>query len=626
MEFRRQGVRRQGAGIVGIAALVVTLVAGVLVTLVAEVQPASADSHPGQSVNVVIIDSTSVISGGTFPTTTSGPTGAFTDFTFFFLAPASVSAAALAPGGACGAPGCDTVLLNVASRGMSCDTGNLSAAAKADLVSFVGSGKKMVIYDSECPPQDYSWLPFAFTTSNPGALGAFGTLTITEDNTLSSANAADSHFIDAPLTGSSTDAVGDMNVMTTFDPNWCLDMSGTNALPVTGPVHTYARFGSPGSVGLFIYNGLDMDRLSSVTPPDAATGPGNLAKIWLQELQQPTNPDGLPCAVTVVGITLNPPSAQNPVGASHTVTAHVTDLLGAPVVGTVVTFAVTSGPNVGVTGTGTTNASGDATFSYTSSATGTDTIQASFVSPAGPTVTSTTVTKTWTGAPNIVLNPASATNPTGANHVLTATATDGAPAVGVTVTFNVVSGPNVGVTGTGTTNASGDATFSYTSSVTGTDTIQASFVSQAGPTITSNAVTKTWTGGPPASGIAKVTGGGRLDVDGGRINLGTVAIADEQGQQGNLQVRDHRTGDRFHGFDVDSLSVVDSTATWHGSGRWNGEDGYTFEITVVDNRNGNSNKKGDPDTVEITIRDSGGTVVWSTGGPVVLTRGNLTVH
>src|SRR6185436_17887841 len=55
------------------------------------------------------------------------------------------------------------------------------------------------------------------------------------------------------------------------------------------------------------------------------------------------------------------------------------------------------------------------------------------------------------------------------------------------------SGPNTGKTGSGTTNAGGQATFTYASTAAGTDTIVASFVNSQGQTTTSNAVTKTWT-------------------------------------------------------------------------------------------------------------------------------------
>ena len=119
-----------------------------------------------------------------------------------------------------------------------------------------------------------------------------------------------------------------------------------------------------------------------------------------------------------------------------------------------------------------------------------------------------------------------------------------------------------------------------------------------------------------ASSGGKVTGGGRLDLDDGAVTFGTVAISDEEGAHGNLQVNDHATGDRFHGFTVDVLFALDNMASWAGEGRWNGEDGYRYEVTVVDNRNGNSETKGIPDTIDITVKDASDVVIWSTGGPV----------
>lgn len=130
----------------------------------------------------------------------------------------------------------------------------------------------------------------------------------------------------------------------------------------------------------------------------------------------------------------------------------------------------------------------------------------------------------------------------------------------------------------------------------------------------------------PPGDIGRVTGGGRMILEDGAANFGLVVTDGEQGLQGNLQINVHRTHDKFHGFAVDSLSVVGNTATWTGTGRWNGDDGYRFEIVVVDNRNGNSKKKGDPDSLEITIVDSANAVVWSTAGPVDLTKGNIKLH
>jgi len=188
---------------------------------------------------------------------------------------------------------CDTVVLNVGSDGLDCSTSGLSADSRTALVGFVNGGGKLIIYDSECSTVDYSWLPFPFTAYNPGGTGAGGTLTIVEDNTLASNDLQSPHYIDAPNLASETDAVGDMKVMITSDSHWCLNMEGTNASPATGAVHAYAHYGS----GLIIYNGLDVDMIAyEPSPPH----PNGLNKIWLQELQQPFNPDGLACGRTVV--------------------------------------------------------------------------------------------------------------------------------------------------------------------------------------------------------------------------------------------------------------------------------------------------------------------------------------
>ena len=89
------------------------------------------------------------------------------------------------------------------------------------------------------------------------------------------------------------------------------------------------------------------------------------------------------------------------------------------------------------------------------------------------------------------LSPAAATNPVGTSHTVTAftQAANGAPVPGVTINFSVLTGPNAGRTGSGTTGADGKTTFTYNDTGgAGTDTIQ-SFI---GTTLSSNVVTKTW--------------------------------------------------------------------------------------------------------------------------------------
>ena len=381
----------------------ILLLIGVCILLAS--QPVAA-----QSSNVVIIGGTTLdtgdpcgqgsnaanqmdwTDGGCLPVTGTDLAG----ITFTAMDPSAVSDVNLAP--------FDTAVLNVASYAMGCDTNILTSSQKADVIAFVNAGKKLIIFDSECypGPVDYSWLPFPFTTNNPGATGSPGTLTIVEENTLSSNDPLSPYFIDANDLSINTDAVGDMNVMTTFDPNWCVDMSGTNYNNVTGPVHTYAKYPSGTDTGLIIYNGLDQDF------QDYGIGNLNLRNIWVLELKQPFNPSGLPCGITVVGITLTPGTATNVVGSSHTVTATLTDLLGNPQPSILVTFTILSGPNAGGTGVCSPNAdctsdvNGQVNFTYTSNGNvGTDKIHACFTNQAGQVICSQEVTKDWTPPLNI---------------------------------------------------------------------------------------------------------------------------------------------------------------------------------------------------------------------------------
>jgi hypothetical protein len=100
-------------------------------------------------------------------------------------------------------------------------------------------------------------------------------------------------------------------------------------------------------------------------------------------------------------IDLTPPTDTNELttGASHTVTATVTDDFGDRVPGIMVGFDITMGPNAGQTGSGTTGAAGTTPFTYSPGAIdfahlGTDTIRGCFVNGAGMSVCDT-ATKTW---------------------------------------------------------------------------------------------------------------------------------------------------------------------------------------------------------------------------------------
>ena len=103
----------------------------------------------------------------------------------------------------------------------------------------------------------------------------------------------------------------------------------------------------------------------------------------------------------------------------------------------------------------------------------------------------------------VVLSPTSSTNPIGTQHTLTATVQDdnGMPISGVTVHFEVTSGPNAGPLGDVVTDVNGQAQITYTSSTAGTDTIVASFTDAQG-LHTSNEATKTWTAASNACGAS----------------------------------------------------------------------------------------------------------------------------
>jgi hypothetical protein len=117
-------------------------------------------------------------------------------------------------------------------------------------------------------------------------------------------------------------------------------------------------------------------------------------------------------------------------GTSHTVTATVSAGTFGPLAGVRVEFRVTSGPNTGATGSGTTDASGEVDFTWapasiSPASLGTDSVTATFTD-AGDTVDygSATATKDWvdTTPPSADCTPT--VNPAG-KKIPTAPANDG---------------------------------------------------------------------------------------------------------------------------------------------------------------------------------------------------------
>jgi MYXO-CTERM domain-containing protein len=102
---------------------------------------------------------------------------------------------------------------------------------------------------------------------------------------------------------------------------------------------------------------------------------------------------------------------------------------------------------------------------------------------------------------DITLAPAAGSAAVGSSYTLTATVqNDGSPFAGQTVTFTAIGGPNNGLTLSGITNASGQATATYTGATAGTDTWIARFTAFE-RTQTSNRATVEWTAATPPTGF-----------------------------------------------------------------------------------------------------------------------------
>lgn len=101
-------------------------------------------------------------------------------------------------------------------------------------------------------------------------------------------------------------------------------------------------------------------------------------------------------AVVGEGILLSQTSDTGNVGDNHTVTATLVDDNGNPITDRLVMFTVTAGPNAGNTFSATTDASGNASYTYTGSGgVGTDSIQACFTNSQNETSCSNTLSFTW---------------------------------------------------------------------------------------------------------------------------------------------------------------------------------------------------------------------------------------
>ena len=187
-----------------------------------------------------------------------------------------------------------------------------------------------------------------------------------------------------------------------------------------------------------------------------------------------------------------------------TVTATLTDKNGTGIANVPVNFDV-SGVTT-TTGMATTDANGDATFSYTGTANGADTVQAyadfnrDDAQTSGEPTASTTIN--WGAAAGLALAPASQSVQVGNAASVDVTLTNPSGSVSSVDVKVTVTGANAS-TSTVTTDSSGNATISYSGANTGTDTVTAyADLNSNGSQDTgepSATATVTWTAAAPAS-------------------------------------------------------------------------------------------------------------------------------
>jgi len=246
------------------------------------------------------------------------------------------------------------------------------------------------------------------------------------------------------------------------------------------------------------------------------------------------------------------------------------------------------------------------------------------LTPGGPTTAVETVNVTVVAGPpaTLVLSPPTATNTVDAQHCVTATVKDafGNPTPNITVRFTVT-GPGA-TTGSRVTNASGQATFCYTSALPGDDTITAFADTNTNGTQDAGeptgAAKKTWVL-PTSTPGCKVTNGGRITAaNGDKATFGGNAKGD--GPQGQEEYQDHgpATNMNVHSINVQAVTcnAAGTSASIFGTATVNGGGSFDFRIDVVDNNEPGAGS----DTYRIRLSNG------YDSGVQTLAGGNIQIH
>jgi hypothetical protein len=224
----------------------------------------------------------------------------------------------------------------------------------------------------------------------------------------------------------------------------------------------------------------------------------------------------------------------------------------------------------------------------------------------------------------LTLAPKTATNTVDAQHCVTATVKDqfGNVTPNITVRFAVTGA--VTTSGSVTTNASGEATFCYTSALPGSDVITAyADTNNNGvqdPGEPGDTAAKTWVL-PPSTPGCKVTYGGRiLAANGAKATFGGNAMVPASGPKGSEEYRDHGAAANLNVHSINVLAVTCSadgkSASIFGTATINGSGSFSYRIDLTDN--------GEPGAGSDTYR-----IRLSSGydsGTQTLSGGNVQLH
>ncbi len=307
-------------------------------------------------------------------------------------------------------------------------------------------------------------------------------------------------------------------------------------------------------------------------------------------------------------IKLEPKTATNAITVTQTMTATVTDDDGLPLKDISVRFEVEGkNPQEASKQSG---SDGKATFSYSSSKIGTDTVTAypdtnrNTVRDNDEPVATATISWDTNPATGLVLNQASGTEIVGSSHSVTATVRDpsGETSSGVVIRFTVTGANPTSINRT--TNSDGLASFAYTGSKTGKDTIKAyadvngSNSQESGEP--SASVTVNWVSNVPSSlALAADTGSPAI----GSSDTFTATVKNPDGTLlPGVTVRFSVGGANSGSGSGDTDK--DGKASFSYSGANAGDDTITAYADA--NRNGSKDSGEPSDTV---------TVTWSTASP-----------